>query len=89
MALGAQPWAVVRLVLSGHSRAVVAGLGLGLLGAVAASILLRSRLHGLSPFDAIAYLGVAAILVAAGLLATFVPARRATRIDPIEALRCD
>ena len=89
MALGAPAAAVVRLVLAGHSKAVLAGLGVGLLGSVAASIVLRSRLHGLSPFDPSAYLGVAAILAVAGLLASVVPARRATRVDPLEALRCD
>ena len=87
MALGAEPSAVVRLVLAGHSRAVVAGLAVGLLGALAASIVLRSRLHGVSPFDPIAYGTVAVILTIAGLAASYVPARRATRIDPVVALR--
>jgi predicted permease len=89
MALGAQPGDVVRLILAGHSRAVLVGLLVGLLGAVAASQVLRGFLYGLSPFDPIAYLGVAALLAAAGLAASYVPARRATRIDPIAALRCD
>ena len=89
MALGAQPTAVVRLVIAGHSRAVLAGLAVGLGGAVASSLVLRSRLHGLSPIDPIAYLGVAALLACAGLAASYVPARRATRINPMEALRCD
>ena len=87
MALGAPPAAVVRLVLAGHSRAVVGGLGAGLLGGVAASLILRSRLHGLSPFDPVSYLGVAALLTVAGLAASYVPARRATRVDPVVALR--
>jgi uncharacterized membrane protein len=87
MALGAQPSAVVRLILTGHSRAVLAGLLAGLFGAIAASIILRSRLHGLSPFDPVAYLGVAAVLTVAGLAASYVPARRATRVDPVVALR--
>src|SRR6266508_648440 len=87
MALGAQPSAVVRLVLAGHSRAVAAGLAVGLFGAIAASVIMRSRLHGLSPFDPVAYLGVAAVLTVAGLAASYVPARRATRVDPVVALR--
>jgi predicted permease len=87
MALGAQPSAVVRLVLGGHSRAVVGGLVAGLVGGMAASVILRSRLHGLSPFDPATYLGVAAILTVAGLAASYVPARRATRVDPVVALR--
>jgi predicted permease len=89
MALGAQRADVVRLILAGHSRAVVVGLFAGLLGAIAASQVLRGFLYGLSPFDPIAYLGVAALLACAGLAASYVPARRATRIDPIAALRCD
>jgi ABC-type antimicrobial peptide transport system permease subunit len=56
MALGAQPPEVVRLVLAGHSRVVLVGLVAGLLGSVAASVLLCHNLHGLSPFDPIAYL---------------------------------
>jgi uncharacterized membrane protein len=87
MALGAQPSAVVRLVLAGHSRAVAVGLVVGLLGAVASSVVMRSRLHGLSPFDPVAYLGVAALLAAAGLAASYLPARRAVRVDPVVALR--
>ncbi len=87
MALGAPPGAVVHLILAGHSRAVLAGLGAGLLGALAASTILRSRLHGMSPFDPIAYLGVAAALTVAGLAASYLPARRAARVDPVVALR--
>jgi ABC-type antimicrobial peptide transport system permease subunit len=87
MALGAQPSAVVRLVLAGHSRAVAVGLVVGLFGAVASSVVMRSRLHGLSPFDPVAYLGVAALLAAAGLAASYLPARRAVRVDPVVALR--
>jgi uncharacterized membrane protein len=87
MALGAQPSAVVRLILTGHSRAVLTGLLVGLFGAVAASIVMRSRLHGLSPFDPLSYFGLAAVLTVAGLFASYVPARRATRVDPVIALR--
>jgi putative ABC transport system permease protein len=50
---------------------------------------MRGFLLGVSPFDPLAYLGVAAILAAAGMAATYVPARRATRVDPIAALRCE
>jgi predicted permease len=87
MALGAQAGAVVRLVLLGTSRAVVAGLGVGLIGAVTTSSVLRSYLHGVSPFDAVAYLSVAAILTVAGLSATYLPARRAAAVDPVSVLR--
>jgi len=89
MALGAQPADVVRLILGGHSRAVVIGLAAGLLGALAASAILRSRLHGMSPFDPVAYGGVASLLALAGLAASYIPVRRAVRVDPVVALRCE
>jgi predicted permease len=89
MALGAQRSDVVRLILAGHSRAVLIGLSVGLAGALAVSQILRGFLHGMSPFDPLAYLGVGLVLACAGLLASYVPARRATRIEPMAALRCD
>jgi predicted permease len=89
MALGAQSADVVRLILSGHSRAALGGLAVGLAGALAASQVLRGFLYGVSPFDPVAYLGVAVVLFCAGLAASYVPARRATRIDPMATLRCD
>jgi putative ABC transport system permease protein len=89
MALGAQSADVIRLIVGGHSRAVLIGLTVGLLGAVAASQAMRSFLRGVSPFDPVAYLGVTALLTCAGLAASYVPARRATRVDPIAALRCE
>jgi putative ABC transport system permease protein len=87
MALGAQRSDVVRLILAEHSRAVVIGLLAGLAGAVASTQLLGRFLYGMSPFDPLAYLGVAFVLACAGLFASYVPARRATRVDPLEALR--
>jgi putative ABC transport system permease protein len=89
MALGARPVQVIRLVLSASSRAVLIGLVIGFGGAVAASRLLVSFLFGVSPLDPLAYAETALILAAAGLLATYVPARRATKIDPMTALRCE
>ncbi len=89
MALGARSADVIRLIVGGHSRAVLIGLTVGLLGAVAASQAMRSFLRGVSPFDPVAYLGVAVLLTCAGLAASYVPARRATRFDPIAALRCE
>jgi putative ABC transport system permease protein len=89
MALGARPAQVVRLVLGGSSRAVFIGLGIGLAIALLGSRLLRNLLYGVSPLDPIAYLSVADILAVAALAASYVPARRASRVDPLQALRHD
>jgi putative ABC transport system permease protein len=87
MALGAQSSDVIRLVLGTTARAVGIGLAVGLAASIAGSRLLRSFLFGLSGIDPGTYLVVAAILVTASLLAAYLPARRATRIDPLVALR--
>jgi predicted permease len=89
MALGARPSAIVRLILLGHSRVVLVGLAVGLFAAVAISIVLRSSLPGVGRFDALVYVGVGLLLAAAGLAASYLPARRATRVDPVIALRCE
>jgi ABC-type antimicrobial peptide transport system permease subunit len=65
MALGAHSGAIIRLVLSGNSRAVTIGVAAGLAGAIGASQVLRNSLYGLSPLDPIAYAGVVLLLVAA------------------------
>jgi predicted permease len=87
MALGAAPAAIVGLLFTHYARALIGGLAVGLAGSIAASVVLRHRLHGLSPFDPVAYLTVAALLACAGLAATVVPARAATRVDPSQTLR--
>jgi ABC-type antimicrobial peptide transport system permease subunit len=87
MALGARPGQIARLVAWTGGKAVFAGGAIGLMGALAASRLLEGRLFGLSTLDAPSYLIAMAVLVAASLLAGFVPVRRATRIQPSVALR--
>ena len=89
MALGARPGDVARLVLARSSRAVLAGLGAGVLGAIAASQVLRSSLYGLSPLDPVAYGGVLLLLALAAMAASYIPVRRATRLDPTQALRSE
>lgn len=62
-------------------------LGLGVAGSLAGTRVLRGMLHGVSPTDPLTYIAISLLLAAAAFLASFVPARRATRIDPAEALR--
>jgi len=87
MALGASQVSVLRLVL--RQGLVTAGVGvvLGLATSVAVTRTLGSLLFGLSPTDPITFAGVALVLVAATLLASYIPARRASKVDPMEALR--
>jgi ABC-type antimicrobial peptide transport system permease subunit len=87
MALGAPAAAVVRLVLARHAKALAVGSIAGLAGAVLSSMVLRNRLHGLSPLDPVAYLSVAALLVLCATVAGYWPARRIVRINPLETLR--
>jgi ABC-type lipoprotein release transport system permease subunit len=87
MALGARPAQVVRLVLGGSSRAVAIGLGLGVTIALFGSRIVRDVLYGVNPLDPIAYLSVACVLAVAGIAASYFPARRAARVDPMTALR--
>ena len=87
IALGAEAMHVVRFVLGTATRALVGGLVTGLAVALAASRVLDSVLYGLSPLDPLTYVGVVAVLLLAGLTATYLPARRALRVDPTVALR--
>jgi predicted permease len=89
MALGAQPRQVVAPILFGASRAVWIGLAFGFLAAGPISTLMRLRLAHVSPLDPSAYWPAALALALAALAAAYVPARRATRIDPMCALRCE
>jgi putative ABC transport system permease protein len=87
MALGARRSSVLTLVLAQGLRIVLAGLVVGLAGALAAARLIESQLFGVRSFDPATYVGVAALLAVVALVATLVPALRATRVDPLEALR--
>jgi predicted permease len=89
IALGARPDQVARHVLRANGIAIAIGLAVGLAIAAAASLLLRSRLYGLSPLDPVAYAGVLGLLAIAGAVASIVPARRAARTDPIVTLHED
>ena len=89
MALGAARWQVIRLVLSGAMWPVAGGLAAGLVLALIATPVLRHALYGMSPFDPIAYFEVAAILVVAAFVATWIPAARAAAVEPAITLRGD
>ncbi len=89
MALGAQRSSVQRMILREGSAMLAGGVALGLLLAVATGKLLSSMLYQVSSLDPIAFTVAPLVLVAAGLLATWLPARRATRISPMAALRTE
>ncbi|HVO98198.1 MAG TPA: ABC transporter permease [Bryobacteraceae bacterium] len=89
MALGATPGAVLGLVLKQGMILAGAGLALGLAGAAAATRLLTSFLFEVKPGDPLTYLGVSALLAAVSVAASYVPAKRATKVDPLVALRGD
>jgi predicted permease len=89
MALGALPGQVLRLVVRQALVLAAVGVVLGTLGALAATSLIRSQLYEVSPADPVTYAAIAAAVLGVALLASLLPARRATRIDPMTAMRVD
>lgn len=89
VALGAQRGDILRLVLRQSARLLAAGLLLGILGAYFATRLVRGFLYGVHPHDAITIAAVCILLACVGLLASYIPARRAANIEPTEALRSE
>ena len=87
MALGADRYNVLRLVIREGIVLALVGLGLGLVGAFFVGRAIRSTLYGVGTVDLTAFTAVSILLMAAALLACYFPARRATRVDPIVALR--
>ncbi|MBV9772849.1 MAG: ABC transporter permease [Gemmatimonadetes bacterium] len=89
MALGAERGDVLRLVVGRGLAVAAAGVGVGLLGAFGASRAMRSILYGVTPDDPATFLGVPLFLLGIALLASYLPARRAARVDPMVALRSE
>jgi putative ABC transport system permease protein len=89
MAVGARRGDVVRMVVGEGMMMAVAGVALGLLGAAAMARVIAGLLFEVGAWDAVAYAGAAAVLAAAALAASYVPARRAAGVDPVRVLRQD
>ena len=87
MALGAQTKDVLRLIVSQGFKLVLIGLGIGLAGAFALMRVISSLLFGVTTKDPLTFAAVAVLLTLVALLACYIPARRATRLDPLHALR--
>ena len=89
LALGATPTDITRLVLGQAFRLIGTGVAIGLALALGAAQLFSSLLFGVRPFDLATFAGVAALLAAVAAIASYLPARRASRLDPLTALRVD
>ncbi len=89
MALGAQPAGLQRMFVRHGLRLACAGAAVGLAAAAGLTRLMSTLLFGIKAFDPLTYAAVAALLIGAAVLASYVPARRATKVDPAEALRAE
>jgi predicted permease len=87
MALGGQRSDVLRLVLGRGARMAVIGVAVGIAGSLMLTRLMAKLLFGVSAYDPLTFMGVAGLLVLVALVACYIPARRATRVDPLVALR--
>jgi len=87
MALGAERIQVLQLVMSEGFRPILSGVAIGIVASAGVSRALSATLFGLSPLDTVSFAGVSLLLIAIALLATWLPARRATEVDPMVALR--
>ena len=89
LALGARRWGVVRLVVVQGMRPALAGLVIGVAGALGLTRLLGAQLFEIKPTDPATFIGVSLVILAVTLLACWLPARRAARLDPMVVLRQD
>ncbi|MFN0181585.1 MAG: ADOP family duplicated permease [Gemmatimonadales bacterium] len=89
LALGAPPSRVTGMVLREGLTRIALGMAIGLAGSVALVRVIRGMLYQMSPFDPAVFLGAAGLLVAVGIAAVWLPARQASKVDPLEAIRAD
>jgi putative ABC transport system permease protein len=89
MAIGARPAEILRMILGQGMVLALMGVALGLIGALWLTRLLQQLLFEVAPTDPLTYVGVALVLGLCALVACYVPARRASRVDPIIALRVE
>jgi len=89
VALGAQKRDILSLVVGQGVKLALTGAAVGIAGAFAATRLISSLLFGVTPTDPLTFLGVSLLLLLVAVLASWLPARRATKVDPMEALRCE
>ena len=89
VALGARRSDVIRLILGQGLRLTLTGIGIGIVCSVALTWVLRSVLYGITATDPVSFVAVAVILTTVALAASYIPARWATRVDPMQALRSE
>jgi ABC-type antimicrobial peptide transport system permease subunit len=89
MALGATPGGILKLVLRQGMSLALLGVFFGLIGAYALTRFMSSLLFGIAETDALTFLAIPSLLLLVSLLASYIPARRATRLDPMVSLRCE
>jgi ABC-type antimicrobial peptide transport system permease subunit len=89
MALGAQAGAVLRMIMREGSIMLVSGVAIGLLLAVATAKIVSGILYGIGALDPVAFVVAPAVLSVAAVIAMWLPARRATRVNPVQALHAE
>ena len=89
LAVGAQPRDVLRMILAQSLKVILAGVAAGVLCALGLNRLIRGLLYGVSPADPLTFAGAIAFLVLVGLAASYLPARQASKIDPVTTLRSE